>query len=216
MKFPSSVSLLPIFGAALFLSYNTPVSSEDVTIINRCSQSLYIKSRSVNFPPFHLPPNSPPKTVTANRIPRDAPIPRPRIWAVTGCDSNGGNCDTSDNILSLAEFNYEETGQIWYDVSQVDGYTLPITMNVPGNSVGNCKSASCSFNIDQNCPQQNKVTNKGKVVSCENKERDNPSTAYVENMKRSCPGVYTWSRDNQAGMRDCSAGGNNALTITFC
>lgn len=192
------------------------VFAEDVRVINNCGQSLYVMNRKVNSVPFTLAPNTE-RTVTVNRIPTSDPSPRPRIWAHTGCNQMGQNCNDPGNYVSLAEFYYTETGQIWYDVSQVDGYNLPITMEVPGNPTGGrCSVGRCQFNIDANCPANLKRgNNNGKTAACENDDRDNEFSDYVKAMKASCPGVYTWSRDNDAGMRDCPPG-NNALKVTFC
>lgn len=104
-------------------------------------------------------------------------------------------------------------GMTWYDISQVDGYTLPITMQPYTNSGGNCQTVGCNFNIG-NCPSASKVYKNGKLVGCKNLNRDAP-TDYSRAVKSACPNVYSWSKDDRDGMRACQPG-NFGLTVIFC
>ncbi|WVQ93099.1 hypothetical protein IAU59_000163 [Kwoniella sp. CBS 9459] len=84
-----------------------------------------------------------------------------RVWAQTGCDSatgtpnckigncGGGVCDGKQYGTpgaTLAEFGFSGyAGQDFYDISMVDGYNLPMQIDVQG---GNCPTASCGVQQD--------------------------------------------------------------------
>ncbi len=195
-----------IFGVLLFGT----LRAEDVIITNRCDRSIFVKNEGLNSGYFDLPPNQS-RTVTVNRDSQ----PRPRIWGHAGCDNGGNNCDTMEGYVSLAEFNIDPSGWLWYDVSQVDGYNLPVKMEAINPAAGgNCRVASCSFNTEGNCPQNDKIFRDGRAVACKSPNRDAP-TEYSNAIKASCPGVYSWAHDAVDVMRDCLPG-NDGLRVTFC
>jgi hypothetical protein len=106
-------------------------------------------------------------------------------------------------------------GFTWYDISQVDGFNLPITMQPYNpNAGGNCQTVGCNFNTGSSCPNESKVYKNGKLVACRNNNRD-AVTSYSQAMKRECPNVYTWSKDDKDGMRACQPG-NSGLRVIFC
>ncbi|CAL8090650.1 unnamed protein product [Orchesella dallaii] len=200
----------PTKALSLALLVIASTTAEDVIITNRCNQNVYVKNEGVNSGPLNLPPNES-RTVTVNRDGQ----PRPRIWGHVGCDGNGNNCDTTEDYVSLAEFNIDPSGWLWYDVSQVDGYNLPISMEgINPAAGGNCRIANCNFNIGANCPEANKVLKDGRAVACKNLDRNNPS-GYSNAIKASCPGVYSYAFDSVDVMRDCLPG-VNGLKVTFC
>jgi len=181
---------------------------EQLHIRNNCGRNIYVKSEGVNSGPFTL----------GNGQSRDVSINRgssARVWAHAGCNGQGQNCDTVEGYVSLAEMFWDNAGMTWYDVSHVDGFTLPITMD-PTNprAGGNCNRASCRFNSNSQCPQNSKVQKNGRVVGCRNLDRDRV-TDYSRALKRACPRVYSWSKDDRDGMRACQPG-NPGLRITFC
>lgn len=189
----------------------TEVISVQIEVKNNCGQRIFVKNAGGNQGPFNME-HGQSRTFQLNQ---DASS---RVWAHIGCDPNGNNCDTTEGYVGLAEMKwYDSRGMIgftWYDISQVDGYNLPIRME-PYNSAagGNCKTVSCNFNINE-CPAENKVYNKNHLVGCRNNNRD-AITEYSRKMKAACPGVYTWSKDDKSGMRACKPG-NNGLRVIFC
>ena len=116
-----------------------------------------------------------------------------RIWARTGCSNQNGRfvCDTGDcgqwvdcnngNVprtgvppATLAEFTFAPT-QDYYDVSNVDGFNIPVTIEVvnsnqPGNNGDPnywCKNPSCKVDINKICPYEfQKKNSQGQVVAC--------------------------------------------------
>ncbi|CAL8137481.1 unnamed protein product [Orchesella dallaii] len=193
---------------AILLLFGASCLAEELTVRNNCPGTLYVKNEGTNSGSFTLGSGQS-RAISINRG-RSA-----RVWAHAGCNG-ASNCDTTEGYVSLAEMFWDNNGMTWYDVSQVDGYTLPIRME-PYNPAagGNCQTTSCNFNIDANCPNGNKVGNKGRTVGCRNPNRDSGNTDYARAIKRSCPGVYSWSQDDRDGMRACQPG-NNGLRIIFC
>ena len=104
-----------------------------------------------------------------------------RFWGRTGCNSSGAQCDTGDCgtaplcgglsgalPASLAEFAFNQhAGLIFYDVSLVDGYNLPMLIqSSEGASPDNCGSKAC-IDINTVCPSAlQKVNASGQVVAC--------------------------------------------------
>ncbi|WVF65426.1 hypothetical protein IAT40_000153 [Kwoniella sp. CBS 6097] len=99
-----------------------------------------------------------------------------RIWAQTGCEGTnckigncgGGVCDGNQYGTpgaTLAEFGFGGYGgQDYYDISMVDGYNLPMQIDVQG-----CPTASCGVQQDilEVCdPSLVYPKGSGKVYSC--------------------------------------------------
>lgn len=80
-----------------------------------------------------------------------------------------------------------------------------------GKLGGKCKSVKCHCNLNKS-PKKSKVFKHGRVVSSRNRNRDKP-TAYSKSIKKACPNVYSWSKDDRAGMRDCRPG-NGGFKVT--
>ncbi|XP_028789439.1 thaumatin-like protein 1b [Neltuma alba] len=182
---------------------------------------------------------------------RSVDVPSPwsgRFWARTGCSGGAGNfhCDTADcgsgqvecsgkggaTPATLAEITVAPNGgQDFYDVSNVDGFNLPISMAAQGGT-GDCKESSCKANINAACPNDLKVTGSdGNVIACKsacvafNKpeycctgEYSSSSTCkpstYSQFFSTQCPQAYSYAYDDLKGTFTCNGGPNYA--ITFC
>ena len=181
---------------------------EQLNIRNNCHRTILVKSSGVQSGSFFLGKGQS-KKVTINRG------SSARVWAHSGCDKKGRNCDTTEGYVSLAEMLFDVKGMTWYDVSHVDGYNLPVRME-PYNKAagGNCHSASCRFDISKSCPANSKVAKRGRTVACKNLNRDTV-TPYSRAIKKFCPKVYSWSKDDKDGMRACQPG-NPGLHVIFC
>ncbi|KAK4874357.1 hypothetical protein RN001_013717 [Aquatica leii] len=104
-----------------------------------------------------------------------------RVWARTWCDPNTNHCQTGDcgnkfecfgsggvPPVTLVEITLRGAGnQDFYDVSLVDGYNVLASIS-PQNGQGNCQTVSCSFNINNQCPQDLKQIggNGNDVIAC--------------------------------------------------
>jgi thaumatin family protein len=117
----------------------------------------------------------------------DVPIPdgglaAVRFWPKLGCDATGHACAIGDSgegggtpcpasgcqppIDSKFEATFSPIGgaeQTWYNLSQVDGYTLPfkVTPRGPGSETGSCVTSDCSGLRVEMCPGSEDMTGGG-------------------------------------------------------
>ncbi|XP_021955579.1 glucan endo-1,3-beta-glucosidase [Folsomia candida] len=108
-----------------------------------------------------------------------------RFWPKTGCDGSGQNCEVGQSMPpcpaggcqppaeTKVEFFFPRTGaadSVWYDVSLVDGYSLPAEI-VPSRQGGSCVTTHCSMSLDA-CPSGEnhvgdlRVWKGGRVAMC--------------------------------------------------
>ncbi len=89
-----------------------------------------------------------------------------RFWPKIGCDGSGYNCQFGDSVPpcpaggchppadTKVEFNFPPqppNRDAWYDVSLVDGYSLPMSIVPRGQNQGGCVPTTCSMSVDA-CP----------------------------------------------------------------
>ncbi|XP_078150626.1 thaumatin-like protein 1 [Carex rostrata] len=167
------------------------------------------------------------------------------MWARTNCmtDSSGKfSCVTGDcgklecngaggtPPKTLTEFTLKDNdGKDTYDISNVDGFNVPVSITPQGGS--GCSSVTCSANINSLCPQelQDKGSD-GSVVACKSAcvafntdeyccrgAYDKPttckSTNYSKIFKDACPQAYSYAYDDSSSTFTCV--GANYL-ITYC
>jgi hypothetical protein len=150
-----------------------------------------------------------------------------RVWGRSECTGTGGNlkCAQTGND-TLAEFTLnagmaQGKGSDWYDMSLVDGFTIPTGIiqldasftpdpnYVVGGKVANSKCASpvCAANLDPNCPAaQQRKDSAGNVVTCVNGMSTNGGkggTPVTEYMKTGCPTSYTFPYDDPQSLFTC-------------
>lgn len=171
-----------------------------------------------------------------------------RFWARTGCSNNNGkfSCATGDCASGQVECNgaggnppvtlielmvAENGGQDNYDVSNVDGFNVPVSLTPQGGS-GDCKPSSCPANINAVCPSELQVTGSdGSVIACKSaclafnqpqycctgdySTADKcPPTNYSMIFEQQCPDAYSYAYDDKNSLFTCSGGPDYA--ITFC
>ncbi|MCO5568276.1 hypothetical protein L7F22_021973 [Adiantum nelumboides] len=173
-----------------------------------------------------------------------------RLWGRTGCkfaSDGSGACESADcggklqcqgtgatPPATLVEFTLQGTAgatQDYYDVSLVDGYNVPVAVTPTNGSSGTCGVASCSVNINSNCPAGLQVLDYGgQVVSCKSAclafqtaqyccdgAYASPTTctptAYSEFFKAACPSAYSYAYDDPTSIFTCSS---SQYLITFC
>ncbi len=161
-----------------------------------------------------------------------------RIWGrtqCTGADYTTIKCAQTGND-TLAEFTLT-AGMLsdWYDISLVDGFTLPTGIlqldapwtpspsYVPGGKLGadqQCGSPVCAENLLTNCPaSQQKTDAAGQVVTCVNGQNPGPIQQYF---KAGCPTSYSWPYDDPQSLFICpDAAQNNGVgakdyKVIFC
>ncbi|KAJ8663857.1 hypothetical protein O0I10_000132 [Lichtheimia ornata] len=149
-------------------------------------------------------------------------------------DGGGGHCSGgADNPASLAEFFFKGMGgHDYYDISLVDGYNLPMTINPDKSGGGNgkykCGSPSCDV---PSCPKEYAVKDSsGKVTGCKSScsatnsdehcckgKYDDPKTCkpdkQSENVKKTCPDAYSFAYDDQTSTFNCAV---DTYEVKFC
>ncbi|XP_020083905.1 thaumatin-like protein 1 [Ananas comosus] len=174
-----------------------------------------------------------------------------RMWARYQCstDSSGrfscesGDCGTGQIACgssggapptTLVEFTLQGSGgQDFYDISNVDGFNVPVSVAPQGGGPpGSCSSTACAANIDGECPQELQYTSpsNGAVIGCKsaclafNTDQyccrgafGSPSTCkptnYSQFFKNACPQAYSYAYDDSSSTFTCT--GANYL-ITYC
>jgi hypothetical protein len=158
-----------------------------------------------------------------------------RIWGRSNC--SGSNCNQSGmgSPASLAEFNFQSNGDVFYDISLVDGFNLPMVVapaekiSLPNGDSRLCATPSCSSL--PSCPSgfetyddQGKVS--GCMSACTKFKTDeycctgaynSPNTCksndYASAVKATCPDVYTYAYDDYTSAFMCTS---TTYTVTFC
>lgn len=175
--------------AILFLAIST-TSARVVRVTNSCSKKVWPGLEGLldgtplakELTGFVLEPNE------SKDIIFDKTLTSGRVWARTGCEEKdgafkclSGDCGTGEltcnglggtSPATLAEFTLDDGADDFYDISNVDGYNLPVSM-VPLNysdtsksteDAFNCKSVSCSMDAKTCPPELQAVDNQGNVV----------------------------------------------------
>ncbi|KAL6993429.1 Thaumatin-like protein 1, partial [Sarracenia purpurea var. burkii] len=166
-----------------------------------------------------------------------------RFWARTGCnfdDSGNGSCATADcgsgqvecngagatPPATLAEFTLGSGTQDFYDVSLVDGYNLPMIVEVSGGT-GSCASTGCAVDLNRRCPTELRFGDGdacksaceafGSPEYCCSGEYNSPASCapsvYSEMFKSACPSSYSYAYDDATSTFTCTAAD---YTVTFC
>ncbi|XP_043709668.1 thaumatin-like protein 1 [Telopea speciosissima] len=166
-----------------------------------------------------------------------------RFWGRMGCnfDAAGqGTCSTGDcgsgqvecngagaaPPATLAEFTLGSGTQDFYDVSLVDGYNLPMMVDVSGGT-GTCASTGCVTDLNRQCPTELRVGNgDGCKSACEafgspeyccsgafNAPTACRPSVYSQMFKSACPRSYSYAYDDATSTFTCSGAD---YTITFC
>ncbi|KAK6127593.1 hypothetical protein DH2020_038654 [Rehmannia glutinosa] len=165
-----------------------------------------------------------------------------RFWGRTGCtfdDSGHGSCATGDcgsgqmecngagaTAATLVEFTLGSGSMDFYDVSLVDGYNLPVMVDVTGGS-GQCVSTGCVEDLNQRCPAELRTEDGGACRSacdafstpeyCCKGEYGSPATCrpsmYSQMFKSACPKSYSYAYDDATSTFTCTAAD---YVITFC
>ena len=147
-----------------------PAQATRLRIVNRCAEPIWI-AHSDNVP------NEQNVALTPGgyhdyAIP-DAGLASARFWPKLGCDASGHACRIGDSgegggrpcgprgcqppVDSKFEVTFARAGSpqaTFYNLSLVDGYTLPFAVNPvgPGAGAGSCTASDCSQLTLDHCP----------------------------------------------------------------
>ncbi|MFO0761213.1 MAG: RICIN domain-containing protein [Byssovorax sp.] len=144
-------------------------------VTNRCGEPIWI-AHSQNMPGAqNVRLNS---GQSADYPIPDGGLPAARLWPKIGCDGNGLNCTIGDSVApcppggcappvdSKFEVSFGPKGSptpTYYNLSQVDGYTLPFKV-VPrgaGAEQGSCVTSDCSHLSLDACPGDEDMSGSG-------------------------------------------------------
>ncbi|XP_072391832.1 uncharacterized protein [Diabrotica undecimpunctata] len=167
-----------------------------------------------------------------------------RFWARTWCDINTQHCATGDcgNRIecggnggappaSLAEITLKGYGGVdYYDISLVDGFNIAVSFEPVGGSGDgsqySCKKCGCERHLNDNCPNELRLTTEHGTVGCKsaclafNTDQyccrgayGTPETCrssdwpvnYPEYFKSNCPDAYSYAYDDRKSTFTCKA-----------
>lgn len=128
--------------------------ARSIAFVNRCNYPIWISA----FPTVgNGIQRIEPKARTIYNIPDSGW--KGRMWPKTGCDGNGQNCAVGQSIPpcppngcqppaeTKVEFFFpviNDRNAVWYDISLVDGYSLPMEI-IPDKQVSQCNCSFVSF-----------------------------------------------------------------------
>ncbi|XP_048128602.1 thaumatin-like protein 1 [Rhodamnia argentea] len=230
------------------LLFSGKVDSATFTILNKCSYTVW--------PGILSGAGTPPLSTTGFALQpgRSEAISVPsswsgRLWGRTLCAQNATSgrfaCATGDcgsptveclgsgavPPATLAEFTLDGAGRLdFYDVSLVDGYNLPMSVDPRGGKGGNCTATGCAADMNARCPKELQVNVNGGCVACRSAcdafgdpkyccsgayatpDTCKPSV-YSEFLKRECPRAYSYAYDDGTSTFTCASAD---YVVTFC
>ncbi|XP_058752199.1 thaumatin-like protein 1b [Vicia villosa] len=240
-----AITRLALFLSFAFLFY--VVGGAKVTFTNKCGYTVWPGTLTGG----QKPQLSTTGFVLGSQATNAVDLPSPwsgRFWARTGCSNNNGkfSCDTADCASGQVECNgagaippatlveitvASNGGQDFYDVSNIDGFNVPMSVTPQGGS-DDCETSSCHANINAVCPDELQVKGSdGSVIACQsaclkfntdeyccrgshNTAATCPPSNYATIFKNQCPDAYSYAYDDKTGTFTCNGGPSYA--ITFC
>lgn len=156
-------AVLPMAGLG-----DVPVTQRSLTVANECTAPIWLV----------LQPNRGGSSLAAEPV-RLAPATKQafgiadrgwagRLWAKTGCDAAGRNCQAGEAVepcpangcqppadTKVEIFFPDNSGpdRAFYDVSLVDGYSLPVAVVPNGAATGRCQPIRCEPSL-ADCPAE--------------------------------------------------------------
>jgi hypothetical protein len=240
----------------LVLSLTAVAQTRQFTIKNDCSETVWLAGAGSPTPVFNGSSGglqmAPGASVTTT-----VPVPwvAGRFWGRRNCnfDSSGkGSCATGDcgqlqcthsgaGTTTLAEFTLtgSATGSDNYDVSLVDAFDFPVSIQVDDPNPNHCVNSACQADLRTFCPadMQNKDV-AGNVVGCKSLCGKFGTPNYCcggpygvpgscnnvswnlnfreSVVKNRCPSVYGYAYDDPSSDFNCHPPGQPGYIITFC
>jgi hypothetical protein len=240
----------------LFLSASVAAQTRQFTIKNNCSETVWLAGAGSPTPVFNGSSGglqmAPGASVTTT-----VPVPwvAGRFWGRRNCtfDSTGkGSCATGDcgqlqcthsgaGTTTLAEFTLTSstTGSDNYDISLVDAFDFPVSIQLDDPAPNHCINSACQADLRNFCPpdQQNKDA-AGNVVGCKSLCGKFSTPNYccggpygvpgscnnvswnlnfrANVVKDHCPSVYGYAYDDASSDFNCHPPAAPGYIITFC
>ncbi|XP_042502968.1 thaumatin-like protein [Macadamia integrifolia] len=245
-------SLLPLLIWLLMLSDHAEGNEVTFFVVNKCPFTIWPAIAPNKGSPVIADGGFCLQSDQVKRI-QAPPTWSGRLWARTGCDFTSrdltsqwkqacqtGDCDgrlECNGIVgtppaTLIQFSLQpsQSKLSFYDVSLVDGYNLPVSINAK-SSEANCFIGGCRKNINSVCPPELQVLDDSEtVVACKSAclafnldvfccrnaygspEKCRVNT-YSKLFKDACPSYYSYAFDTPAPLVTCSS---KDYIITFC
>ncbi len=249
-SFAVMIAILALTGMAV-------AQTRQFVITNNCAETVWVAGAGTPTPVFNgssggleLPAGA---TVTTS-------LPTPwvggRFWGRRQCtfDANGkGSCQTGDcgnglqcthagaGNTSLAEFTLSgsPTGADNYDISLVDGFDFPMSVQLSDPNPAHAINAACQVDLRASCPAgQQQLNAAGQVVGCKSlcsqygtanyccagpyaSPQACNNVAWDTNyrgavLKQSCPSVYGYAFDDPSSDFNVVPLPASGYAITFC
>lgn len=163
-----------------------------------------------------------------------------RVWARESCDFYACDLAGADDPASLAEFKFNNNNDDidYYDVSFVDGFNLPVSIEpimIQGlDAFEQLDSKHCRLSVCDSlpvCPEDLKeLDDAGNFIACNsacskhgkdeycctgdfNSAETCDTNYYANTIKDTCPDSYSYAFDDATSVYGCKA---NAYKIIFC
>jgi hypothetical protein len=251
--------MAPFYGMLIILFVLDGISvaqTRQFVITNNCAETVWVAGAGNPIPVFNgssggleLPAGA---TVTTS-------LPTPwvggRFWGRRQCtfDANGkGSCQTGDcgglqcqhagaGNTSLAEFTLtgSATGADNYDISLVDGFDFPLSVQLNDPNPAHAINAACQVDLRSSCPAGQQMFNSaGQVVGCKSLCSQYGTANYCcagpyaspqacnnvnwdtnyrgAVLKQSCPSVYGYAFDDASSDFNVVPLPSSGYQITFC
>jgi Thaumatin family/Malectin domain len=241
----------------LLLTLTAAAQTRQFTIKNSCSETVWLAGAGTPTPVFNGSPGGlqlGPGAVVTTTVP--VPWVAGRFWGRRNCtfDSSGhGTCATGDcggllqcthsgaGTTSLAEFTLtgSSTGSDNYDISLVDAFDFPISIQLDDPNPNHCVNPACQADLRTFCPPDMQIKDAaGNIVRCQSLCGKFGTPNYCcagpygvpgacnnvswnlnfrETMVKShCPSVYGFAYDDASSDFNCHVPAQPGYIITFC
>ncbi|KAM6568774.1 hypothetical protein CsatB_016759 [Cannabis sativa] len=242
------IQIVLCFTVALALIFASGTNAATVNIQNNCGRTIWPATQSgsdssqLSTTGFEL----------ASGASQSVEIPAGpwsgRFWGRDGCSTDSSGrfaCASGDCASGTVECNgaggvppttlveitvAENGGQDFYDVSNVDGFNLPVSVRPEGGN-GDCQESTCPNNLNDGCPADLQYKSGDDVVGClsgcaryntdqyccrgdYDTEATCPPTDASNYFEQQCPQAYSYAYDDRNSLFTCFGGPN--YLITFC
>ncbi|MET0154675.1 MAG: thaumatin family protein [Rickettsiales bacterium] len=154
---------------------DVPAPTSVLSVVNYCAYDVWVEQQNLNGAPRVTP------VIKANggtydyKLSPDILNIAVRFWPKSGCDANGDNCAVGQSsapcpnggctptIDSKLEVGWEAT-QTWFNLSMVDGYTIPIGVVATDQNGKKCIDAHPNgfSDVGAKCPTGENISLNGK------------------------------------------------------
>ncbi|CAJ0892275.1 hypothetical protein AMST5_04207 [freshwater sediment metagenome] len=171
------LSNLVILTGFFFMSHAMGAQNT-LQVVNKCTKTVWVQQQNMPAPNPQIVELNPNGGSYSYSVPV-AGVQATRFWPKMGCDSKGNNCAIGQSsppcnkngctppIDSKLEVSFANPnlsglpGQTFYNLSQVDGVTLPYNVTVSGGETSNCTNAGCP-RLPNTCISNEDLTTNGK------------------------------------------------------